>query len=754
MVFDNVESPTVVDRYLPRGAAHGHVVVTARRMHPGWEATSLQLGCFEREDALAFLLCAAGESAGLSAPCDVNDTLPILGSTVRDRYSSVSPTQKFTTVGAQLAERLGHLPLALAVAASYMQRCDLDAAEYLEKLERTTHSAVHAAETTADYTLSFYDSIALSLTQIDRESALARQTLNALSFVAPDAISRSLVVAIVGTVMRFQSSPPGAPSREPSPSSAGECDDDMAGSSRLPVAAAASVGCGGLLLVLVVLRRRMSSRAAWMAQVLLLLGGCAAALTVGKGEDSWWSRLSTVLFAGTKRVVRKLSSSCMKPRCSGSDAADEERAFLSSLGQAKLPAAANDAADDVWGILKCYSTIVVRNKIASIHRILQQVVQNSLTDQVSDAALCCCLVALQDAWKFRQWDPTTWIQAGNLVPHILVVVGHGEDRGLMPRTRAALLTRAGHYLSVALSRFDKADRLLKIALDTYSKAGCCQTVEYSTTLHHQGMVKRYLGEFAAAELTLREAHRILQCQLGRTLDRASAERTKLALAETLHEFGMVKLKQRQLHNAGELLKQSLEHKRALLASDNVDPLLPHRVRLDATLSVFLRLSTLRGTIIIRVDRYQLGVIATVDRPPRLDDAEQLLRQVLEKQKGEGAAYAATLQQLGRVAVRRGNMGEATELLQSALKEFKRTYRSSLHVNIAAVHHRLGVVFLGLKQAKVASEHLTEALRIREYLYENGGHIDVAATLHELGRYSETPMPVNGAHLLICLLHPL
>ena len=44
-------------------------------------------------------------------------------------------------------------------------------------------------------------------------------------------------------------------------------------------------------------------------------------------------------------------------------------------------------------------------------------------------------------------------------------------------------------------------------------------------------------------------------------------------------------------------------------------------------------------------RYQLGVIATVRRPPDLDHAETLLRAVLEKQRGEGAAYAATLQQV-------------------------------------------------------------------------------------------------------------
>jgi hypothetical protein len=155
IVYDNVESPAVVERYLPRGAASGHVIVTSRRMHRGWEASSLELGCFEPVDALSFLERAAGESAGLSAP---HHGLDRTDNPDESMHPAVSPRPiSVTTVGMHLAERLGYLPLALAVAASYMRRCDLDAEEYLAKLDRTSTRAPHSTTTTPDYDLSLSD---------------------------------------------------------------------------------------------------------------------------------------------------------------------------------------------------------------------------------------------------------------------------------------------------------------------------------------------------------------------------------------------------------------------------------------------------------------------------------------------------------------------------------------------------------------------------------------------------------------------
>lgn len=88
-------------------------------------------------------------------------------------HPAVSPIQGqrvVTTVGMHLAERLGYLPLALAVAASYMRRCDLDAEEYLAKLDRTSTRAPHSTTTTPEYDLSLSDRCARANTMSSRNT--------------------------------------------------------------------------------------------------------------------------------------------------------------------------------------------------------------------------------------------------------------------------------------------------------------------------------------------------------------------------------------------------------------------------------------------------------------------------------------------------------------------------------------------------------------------------------------------------------
>lgn len=201
--------------------------------------------------------------------------------------------------------------------------------------------------------------------------------------------------------------------------------------------------------------------------------------------------------------------------------------------------------------------------------------------------------------------------------------------------------------------------------------------------------------------------------------RAAASVAQVALA--LHELGVTALKRHDLPEAERLLGRSLAIKRAL------------RARGAATEAAAEEASTL----------HNIAVCATHSRPPRLEEAEQLLRQALGLERrlaqqagGHGeAALAATLIQLGRVAFRRGDLGPAEAHLQEALRLQRGAYSSDLHVNVAAVHHQLGVVLSARGRADEAAGHLREALRIREHLYgheQSGASFEVAATL-EIGR---------------------
>ena len=47
--------------------------------------------------------------------------------------------------GAVVAEKLGHLPLAIALAAAYMRACDVTCAEYVGRLEVRDHAGIDTA---------------------------------------------------------------------------------------------------------------------------------------------------------------------------------------------------------------------------------------------------------------------------------------------------------------------------------------------------------------------------------------------------------------------------------------------------------------------------------------------------------------------------------------------------------------------------------------------------------------------------------
>lgn len=172
-------------------------------------------------------------------------------------------------------------------------------------------------------------------------------------------------------------------------------------------------------------------------------------------------------------------------------------------------------------------------------------------------------------------------------------------------------------------------------------------------------------------------------------------------AKTLYELGVTRTKQKDPAGANDYLQQALVIQRQL------------RVPTSSTL-------------------YQLAVIAVVDKPPRYDDAEELLQEVLAAEGQDGAARSATLQQLGRVASRRGHLEVAGKYFEEALAGYQLAYRSKRHVNVASVHHALGTLCMSKKEHASGTKHLLEALEIRTRLYGGDTHQDVTATLRALG----------------------
>lgn len=97
--------------------------------------------------------------------------------------------------------------------------------------------------------------------------------------------------------------------------------------------------------------------------------------------------------------------------------------------------------------------------------------------------------------------------------------------------------------------------------------------------------------------------------------------------------------------------------------------------------------------------------------------------------------AATLKQLARVAIRRGEFHVADASLVQALELYAELYgEHTLHINVAAVRFQQGALAFQCDQLNEAWTHFSECLLARRHVYEfsQGNHLEVSSVIHELG----------------------
>ena len=118
--------------------------------------------------------------------------------------------------------------------------------------------------------------------------------------------------------------------------------------------------------------------------------------------------------------------------------------------------------------------------------------------------------------------------------------------------------------------------------------------------------------------------------------------------------------------------------------------------------------------------------------------------VINRLKSQNSvSRAATLQQLGRVALRRGSLDEAKMRLKESLALYLNAYgleKFERHINVAAVYHQLGCCFSAMHDFKAASIHFYEALKIREVIY---GFDNYNNNTHDNNNHQENGDNENG-----------
>ena len=609
---------------------------------------------------------------------------------------NVQNDERHIAASQQLADQLGHLPLALGMAAAYMRQCDVDCIEYLSRY--SGYESIGGAANSLGVQ-AVEASLSLSLNAMAKENPVALDALCLLCWLAPDQITKPLMRSLFQGRKQLLSEM--------------VLEEEAAALKLLTLKKCPIVGygvmTGSALLFASIFRRKVSPQ---IPSMILFLAAAAAATAT-----------TTALLA---YPVFQPSRPGLIQDVSSHDGPSSSHSLSFSADEFEL-------TDQIWILLKSFSLLGVKDGKGSMHRLLGQSLRASQDSKARCMNLKVCIRVIQQMWTFKPEAVETWQQSANLLEHLKSVVLYASKEcccGL--RLETSILARQGGIFSaMALNRFEEAQRSLEQSLEILDEVGkSCDEVEQAraASLQELGKVYRYQGDFASSENALRRALEIRERiakgdSLGRrenSLRRALEMRKLVAngdqwaqreVAATLHELGVLEIKKHNLDAAAAFLQKALSLRRSL---DNESELRDTEAACASTL-------------------HQLAAVHVARKPPTLDIAETLLQEALGLRMQIGAR-AATLKQLARVAIRRGVFEKADRCLAQALELYVELYGETLHINVAAVKFQQGALAFQRDDLDQAWLHFSEALQARRHVYAycNGHHLEVSVVLHELG----------------------
>jgi hypothetical protein len=167
LVFDNVEDPATLARWLPPGQS-GHVVVTSR--NPSWRqvGTPVPVDVFARTESITLLR----RLAPAIAEADAN----------------------------RISEALGDLPLALAQAAGMLTETGITPPQYLSVLADQT-AEVLAESAPVGYPVSLAAAVAVTMDRLDSADPAAVQLLRLCAALAPEPIPTDIFTTAPADVL-------------------------------------------------------------------------------------------------------------------------------------------------------------------------------------------------------------------------------------------------------------------------------------------------------------------------------------------------------------------------------------------------------------------------------------------------------------------------------------------------------------------------------------------------------------------------
>ncbi len=147
--------------------------------------------------------------------------------------------------------------------------------------------------------------------------------------------------------------------------------------------------------------------------------------------------------------------------------------------------------------LRHYSLITAEGDALSIHRLVQAVTRDRLSEEEKGQWAAAAVRLLGTAFPFKEDDPATWPASGRLLPHALAAAGHAEMLDVASVESGRLLNEAGGYLRVR-AEFAAAKTVCERALTIAEKTYGPDHPTVATRVNNLGAVLRAMGDLKGA----------------------------------------------------------------------------------------------------------------------------------------------------------------------------------------------------------------------------------------------------------------
>jgi tetratricopeptide (TPR) repeat protein len=194
-------------------------------------------------------------------------------------------------------------------------------------------------------------------------------------------------------------------------------------------------------------------------------------------------------------------------------ASDDISLELLSGGVEHLPEPLATTASDKLAMnrakkaLRQYSLIDTSGEGLSVHRLVQAVVRDLLSEDDRKRWTEIVVRLLSAAFPFDSDDVRTWHQCSRLLPHALAAAAHAETREVAPDVTQYLLNQTGMYLH-GCAEFAEAKVLFERALPLAEKAYGPDSPEIAVIVNNLGLVLNGQGDLQGAKELLERALRI------------------------------------------------------------------------------------------------------------------------------------------------------------------------------------------------------------------------------------------------------